>query len=242
MSQDIRKYFEVGAQNTCNHMFKNCISNTNQPISKKEPIILPKKVVNLQPSSESNPSLITYEAFTDGSTLGNGARNALGGIGVYFSGDYGLENVSLNYAKFVIENPMLSLQKATNNITELLGISIAIQLITQNYKTKYKTDSLENLRIIIYSDSEYSINCITKWAAGWERNGWQKKGGKKADREIKNVELIKKLYRAYTTQRIKFVHVNSHTREPSNKNSVEWRLWHGNEMADQLAKKGANEK
>lgn len=241
MSQDIRKYFEVGTQNTCNHMFKNCISNTNQPISKKEPIILPKKIVNLQPSSESNPSLITYEAFTDGSTLGNGARNALGGIGVYFSGDYGLENVSLNYAKFVIENPMLSLQKATNNITELLGISIAIQLITQNYKTKYKTDSLENLRIIIYSDSEYSINCITKWAAGWERNGWQKKGGKKADREIKNVELIKKLYRAYTTQRIKFVHVNSHTREPSNKNSVEWRLWYGNEMADQLAKKGANE-
>ena len=242
MSQDIRKYFEVGTQNTCNHMFKNCISNTNQPISKKEPIISPKKIVNLQPSSECNPSLITYEAFTDGSTLGNGARNALGGIGVYFSGDYGLENVSLNYAKFVIENPMLSLQKATNNITELLGISIAIQLITQNYKTKYKTDSLENLRIIIYSDSEYSINCITKWSPGWEKNGWQKKGGKKADREIKNVELIKKLYKAYTTQRIKFVHVNSHTQEPRDKPPPEWRIWYGNEMADQLAKKGATNK
>jgi ribonuclease HI len=101
---------------------------------------------------------------------------------------------------------------------------------------------MSKFRIILYSDSEYSINCISKWAPNWERNGWQKKGGKKADREIKNVELIKKLYKAYTTQRIKFVHINSHLKEPSNKNSVEWRLWYGNDMADRLAKQGANER
>lgn len=253
MSHDIRKYFEVGTQNACNHVFKNYITNTNSNIPKTCEMktdlakTFSKKIVEAQPLScnqineknQINENLITYEAFTDGSTLGNGARNANGGIGVYFSGDHKLDNVSLNYAKFVIENPMLSMQKATNNITELLAISIAIQLITQNYKTKYDTDSLENLRIIIYSDSEYSINCITKWAAGWEKNGWQKRGGKKADREIKNLELIKKLYQTFKNQRIKFVHVNSHTREPVNKNSVEWKIWHGNEMADRLAKKGA---
>ena len=41
---------------------------------------------------------------------------------------------------------------------------------------------------------------------------------------------------------IKFVHVNSHLKEPINRNSVEWQLWYGNEMADKLAKNGAMNK
>ena len=70
----------------------------------------------------------------------------------------------------------------------------------------------------------------------------KRKVGKKTDREIKNVEIIKKLYETYKRQRIKFVHINSHLKEPSNRNSVEWRLWHGNDMADRLAKQGANDR
>lgn len=27
----------------------------------------------------------------------------------------------------------------------------------------------------IYSDSEFWINVLTKWAPGWERNGWRKR-------------------------------------------------------------------
>jgi ribonuclease HI len=237
MSQDIRKYFQVTNSNTCGILFKKTnFSKTNeQPLSVKE-------VINIQPTPTYDSELTTFEVFTDGSTLGNGAKNALGGIGVFFPEHFAIKNVSLNYAKFVIENPEYAMNKATNNITELLAISIAIQLINSKFKKINPDKTLDSLRIILYTDSEYSINCITKWAAGWERNGWQKKTGKKTDKEIKNLELIKKLYRAYTTQRIKFVHVNSHTREPNNKNSVEWRLWYGNEMADQLAKKGATER
>lgn len=246
MSQDIRKYFEVSEKPKCAPMFKNCVvvdkelpkcnSNKSSEIIQNQP--KPQFVNNYTPVSDT----ITYEAFTDGSTLGNGGRNAIGGIGVYFPEELSLKNVSLNYAKFVIENPSLELKGATNNITELLGISIAIQLLTSKFKKNHPAENISKLRIILYSDSEYSINCISKWAPGWERNGWQKKGGKKADREIKNVELIKKLYKTYTTQRIKFVHVNSHLKEPSNRNSVEWRLWHGNDMADRLAKQGANDR
>ena len=243
MSQDIRKYFQVTNSNTCGIIFKTAKNanklqeNLKKPLVEKQPSLQTPDV-----SFESNQELVTYEAFTDGSTLGNGFKNALGGIGVYFPKAVGVNNVSLNYAKFVIENPEYAMNKATNNITELLAISIAIQLLTNKFKREYPGKTIDCFRIILYTDSEYSINCITKWAPTWQKNGWQKKTGKKSEREIKNLDLIKKLYRAYTNQRIKFVHVNSHTREPSNKNSVEWQIWYGNEMADQLAKKGANEK
>ena len=245
MSNDIRKYFDVSSTPKCAPMFKKCSLVEVEDHVSLEPS---SKLIQTQPKPQPvnhytpDKESITYEAFTDGSTLGNGGRNAIGGVGVYFPDPLKLKNVALNYAKFVIENPSLELKGATNNITELLGISIAIQILTGKFKKDNPEEDISKLRIIIYSDSEYSINCISKWAPAWERNGWQKKGGKKADRDIKNVELIKKLYKTYTNQRIKFVHVNSHLKEPSNRNSVEWRLWHGNDMADRLAKQGANER
>lgn len=254
MSQDIRKYFEVSSTPKCAPMFNKCqfvqkepdLKNTktfdeliqSQPKPQQQSHEVSKPKTHYEPDLDS----ITYEAFTDGSTLGNGGRNALGGIGVYFPDHLELKPVALNYAKFVIENPSLELKEATNNITELLAISIAIQILTSKFVKDHSEKHISKLRIILYSDSEYSINCITKWASSWEKNGWKKKGGKKTDREIKNLELIKKLYKAYTSQRIKFVHINSHLKEPSNRNSLEWRLWHGNDMADRLAKQGANDR
>jgi ribonuclease HI len=41
----------------------------------------------------------------------------------------------------------------------------------------------------IYSDSELCVNTINKWAAGWERRGWKRKDG-----PIKNLELVQQLY------------------------------------------------
>ena len=38
---------------------------------------------------------------------------------------------------------------------------------------------------VISTDSEFWVNVVTKWAAGWKRNGWKKKTG-----EIKNLELV----------------------------------------------------
>ena len=51
-------------------------------------------------------NFVTFEAFTDGSTLGNGSKNALGGIGIFFPQSTDTKHISLNYAKFVIENPL----------------------------------------------------------------------------------------------------------------------------------------
>lgn len=44
----------------------------------------------------------------------------------------------------------------------------------------------------IFTDSEFWVNVVTKWAPTWKKNGWTKKTG-----EIKNLELVKELYGLY---------------------------------------------
>lgn len=46
---------------------------------------------------------------------------------------------------------------------------------------------------VIYSDSEFWINVVTKWAPDWEKRGWTKKGG-----EIKNLDIVRELYELYS--------------------------------------------
>jgi ribonuclease HI len=43
--------------------------------------------------------------------------------------------------------------------------------------------------IDLFSDSELCVNTITKWAAGWEKRGWKRKDG-----EIKNLDLVQTAY------------------------------------------------
>ena len=65
----------------------------------------------------------------------------------------------------------------TNNRMELMALIEGFQLVPAGTATT------------VWTDSELCVNIVTKWAAGWERNGWRKKGG-----EIKNLELVQKLY------------------------------------------------
>ena len=46
---------------------------------------------------------------------------------------------------------------------------------------------------VIYTDSEFWINVVTKWAPGWQQRGWTKKGG-----EIKNLDIVRELYELYS--------------------------------------------
>ena len=43
--------------------------------------------------------------------------------------------------------------------------------------------------IDVYSDSELCVRTINEWAAGWERRGWKRKDG-----PVKNLELVRELY------------------------------------------------
>jgi ribonuclease HI len=55
----------------------------------------------------------------------------------------------------------------TNNQGELTAV---LDLLTQ---TAHLSDDL-----VIYCDSQYVINSVTKWMAGWKRRGWRKSDGK----------------------------------------------------------------
>jgi ribonuclease HI len=70
----------------------------------------------------------------------------------------------------------------------------------------------------IFTDSEFWINVITKWAPGWEARGWTKKGG-----EIKNLEIVKEACELYQGSRATLTWVRGHEGDL------------GNEMADQWA-------
>lgn len=72
----------------------------------------------------------------------------------------------------------------------------------------------------IYTDSEFWINVITKWAPGWAAKGWKKKGG-----EIKNLDIVQAVYPLYTSSNATLVWVRGHEGDE------------GNELADMWANK-----
>ena len=69
----------------------------------------------------------------------------------------------------------------------------------------------------IYTDSEFWINVITKWAPGWEQRGWTKKGG-----EIKNLDIVKELYAAYQMGQTNLIWVRGHVGHEGNELADEW--------------------
>jgi ribonuclease HI len=76
---------------------------------------------------------------------------------------------------------------------------------------------LEGDEAEIYTDSEFWINVITKWAPGWEKRGWTKKGG-----EIKNLDIVKELYAAYHLGQANLLWVRGHIGEEGNELADEW--------------------
>lgn len=72
-------------------------------------------------------------------------------------------------------------------------------------------------RCTIYSDSEFWINVLTKWAPGWKAKGWKKSSG-----EIKNLDLVKRLYQAYVDSDALLVWVKGHANDAGNIAADEW--------------------
>lgn len=69
----------------------------------------------------------------------------------------------------------------------------------------------------IFTDSEFWINVITKWAPGWADKNWVKKGG-----EIKNLEIVKEAYALYQDSQAILTWVRGHEGDPGNEMADEW--------------------
>jgi ribonuclease HI len=144
--------------------------------------------------------------FTDGGCEPNPGK-AASGLAVYRDG-------SISELWYGLYNP-----NGTNNTAELSALHQALLMAEQEINI--------GKSVAIFCDSQYSIQCVTKWAAGWEKKGWKKRDG-----EIKNLDLIQPMYALYTKLKksVKVLHVNGHV-------GVE-----GNELADRMSTHGIDTK
>ena len=145
----------------------------------------------------------TFIIYTDGACSNNGSHNAKAGVGIHFSpkNKQKLEDVSL---KLDIETP-------TNNKAELIAIMMALNLCDKNNISD---------KIIIFTDSQYSIQCITLWFPDWLiKDNLKNK---------KNIDIIRKIYSLYKKLNVQFQYIKAHT-NLQDEHSM------GNQMADNLA-------
>ena len=73
---------------------------------------------------------------------------------------------------------------------------------------------------VIYTDSEFWINVITKWSINWEAKGWKKSGG-----AIKNLDIVQEVCPLFRASKAELKWVRGHNDDE------------GNEMADMWANK-----
>jgi ribonuclease HI len=98
-------------------------------------------------------------------------------------------------------------EKTTNNRMEFTALIEAYEALP------------EDASVTVFSDSQLCVNTITKWAPGWEKKGWKRKGD-----PLKNLDLVKRLlalYRAHPDCPLEWVRAHAGYR------------W--NEYADSLA-------
>lgn len=69
----------------------------------------------------------------------------------------------------------------------------------------------------IFTDSEFWLNVLTKWAKGWEANGWRKKKG-----DIKNLDLVQEAYGLYNKSQATLIWVRGHANNKLNETVDDW--------------------
>ena len=104
----------------------------------------------------------------------------------------------------------------TNNRMELTA---AIKSLEYCNSIEGKQLSLKEIKI--YTDSLYLKDGITNWISNWEKNNWKTSDKK----NVKNVDLWKKLKSLTNSNQVEWYWIKSHSENPMN------------DLADELAKK-----
>ena len=84
----------------------------------------------------------------------------------------------------------------TNNMGEL-------QAVLELFRA---TEHLPEEELKILCDSQYAINCISKWMPGWKKKGWKKADGK----PVLNQDILKELDQAIAGRKYTFEWVKGH--------------------------------
>jgi ribonuclease HI len=153
---------------------------------------------------------MNFVIFTDGACKKKKGEINKAGYGVHFpNGEF--KDIS---KKFEYGEP-------TNQRAELYAVYKGLKKIKNNSEFGY---------INVYTDSMYTINCMTKWIFAWKKNNWKSSQNK----DVLNQDIIKKIdkiLQAYP-KKIFFHHVKAHTKKKDFYSK-------GNKIADELATNGA---
>lgn len=166
----------------------------------------PKRVKLSESSTTESKDGFTYMGdavvvYTDGCCLANGKNSAKAGIGVYWG-----HNHPLNVGE--------RLQgRQTNQRAE---IQAACRALEQAKEKNIK-------KLVLYTDSKFTINGVTSWVKNWKLNGWRLKSGG----QITNKEDFVKLDRLNAEVEVVWLHIPGHAG------------YRGNEEADRLSREGA---
>jgi len=128
--------------------------------------------------------------FTDGSCPGNGKANARAGFAAWFP-----EHPEWSAAQRVPDS-----EDQTNNRAELSAIRLAFTILEDR--------GCLDEDVVVYSDSDYSIKCVSVWITGWIGRGWKTSDGKNVLHRDLIEDIVK---RASKFKSHRFVHVRAHT-------------------------------
>lgn len=159
--------------------------------------IKPKGKLKAKPKRQSIKNI---EFYTDGSCTNKHGKSQAG-CGVHFPNKE-LKDIG---KVFPCKNP-------TNQRAELYAILLGLKIVIEK---------LNPNKITIYTDSMYSINCVTNWFRKWNTNNWtNSKGEDVANKEI--IQNILEIHRKFNGDII-YKHVKGHSGDK------------GNDIADKLA-------
>jgi ribonuclease HI len=101
-------------------------------------------------------------------------------------------------------------RQTTNNRMELTAVIEALRALNRTCE------------VVLHVDSTYVMNGVTRWMAGWKRNGWQTS----AKKPVQNRDLWEALDIEVARHQVSWQWVKGHAGDP------------GNERADALANRG----
>jgi len=134
--------------------------------------------------------------YTDGACLGNPGAGGWGAVLIY--GEHQKEISGCE-------------AQTTNNRMELMAIIQALRALKRSSK------------VVIFTDSKYALDGITKWIKSWKQNGWRTANRKL----VKNSDLWQELDFEVAKHQIEWQWVKGHAGD------------FFNELADKLANKQA---
>ena len=125
--------------------------------------------------------------YTDGACKGNGSKTVdSAGVGVYWGRDD-----PRNVTRLVRGTP-------TNNVAELEAVEDAVDTIIGDC-------ALAGQKVVIATDSRYTIDVLRTWYAGFVRRGWMTASG----HPVANQDIIRRIHDKLPATTV-FAHIRGH--------------------------------